>query len=186
MVRGCGQSASRCADDLWDQSHNFKDLVHDLRNALNRHLRLAIWTQPPKITILVHIGQFLSRRVDIECVRSVTSSVSSLEYLNVVTSANVNISLPTLTPPAMSGLCLLMRMALAAFRSASDRHLVRGRQSSCAMPRSWHRAALPHLLDLSCSVCTAKARSLVCDSHQTENTREVVWPPRFLYLGLRI
>ena len=36
----------------------------------------------------------------------------------------------------MSELCLLMRMALAAFRSESGRHLVRGRQSSCAMPRS--------------------------------------------------
>ena len=49
----------------------------------------------------------------------------------------------------MSELCLLMRMALAAFRSESGRHLVRGRQSSCAMPRSWHRAARPNPLDPS-------------------------------------
>ena len=42
-----------------------------------------------------------------------------------------------------------MRMALAAFRSASDRHIVRGRQSSCAMPRSWHRTARPNPLELS-------------------------------------
>ena len=47
---------------LWDQSHNFNDLVHDLRNVLNRHLRLAIWTQPPKITILPFFSQFLPRR----------------------------------------------------------------------------------------------------------------------------
>ena len=42
-----------------------------------------------------------------------------------------------------------MRVALAAFRSASDRHFVRGRQSSCAVPHSWHRAARPNPLDLS-------------------------------------
>ena len=164
-------------------------IVHDLRNVLNRHLRLAIWTQLPKITILASISPFLSRRVDIECVRSVTSSVSSLECpINVVSwspAPTSRSSRPTLTPPAMSGPCLLIRMALAAFRSASDRHLVRGRQSSCATPQSRHRAA-PNPLDLSCSVCTAKAGSLICDSHQTENTRYVVWPPRFLHLGLKI
>ena len=65
----------------WNQSHNFNDLLHDLRNVLNRHLRLAVWTQPPKITILAYINQFLSRRVDIECVRGITSSVSSIAYL---------------------------------------------------------------------------------------------------------
>ena len=42
-----------------------------------------------------------------------------------------------------------MRMALAAFRSASDRHIVRGRQSSCAMRRSWHRTARRNPVDLS-------------------------------------
>ena len=59
----------------WNQSDNFNDLVHDLRNALNRHLRLVVWTQPQKIT-------------------SITSSVSSLESSNVmilITSANVKI-----------------------------------------------------------------------------------------------
>ena len=46
---------------LWDQSHNFNDLVHGLRNVLNRQLRLAVGTQPPKITItiLAYISQFL-------------------------------------------------------------------------------------------------------------------------------
>ena len=56
---------------LWDQSHNFYDLVHDLRNVLN-NLRLAISTQPPKITVLAYMSQFLSRRVDIECASSLT------------------------------------------------------------------------------------------------------------------
>ena len=41
---------------LWDQSHNF------FRNVLNRHLRLAVWTQPPKITILALLDQW-----DIHC-----------------------------------------------------------------------------------------------------------------------
>ena len=31
---------------LWDQSHNF------FRNVLNRHLRFAVWAQPPKMTTL--------------------------------------------------------------------------------------------------------------------------------------
>ena len=109
-----------------------------------------------------------------ECLGGVTSSVSPLEYLNVVSwspAPTSRTSGPTLTPTAMSGLCLLMRMALAAFRSASDRHFVRDRQSSCAMPRLWHRGARSNPLDLSCSDCTTEARSLVCDSHQTENTR---------------
>ena len=129
---------------LWDQSHNFNDLVHDLRKALNRHLRLAIWTQPPKITILAYISQFLSRSTDIEC-------VSSLACPNIPghQRQRQDHHCRRLAPPAMSGLCLLMRMALAAIRSASDRHLVRSRRSSCAMPRSWHRAARPNPLDLS-------------------------------------
>ena len=86
VVRGRGQSAPRCASDgaPWNLSHKFNDLVHDFQKVLNRHLRLAIWTQPPKIT-----------------------------------SATVKISLPTLTPPAMSGLCQLMRMALRKFDIAS-------------------------------------------------------------------
>ena len=37
-----------------------------------------------------------------------------------------------------------------------------------------------------CSVCKAKARSLVCDAHQLESSREIVWLPRCLYLGLKI
>ena len=70
-----------------------------------------------------------------------TSSVShhSRARTFLITSANVK----------MLELGLLMRMALAAFRSESGRHLVRGRQSSCAMPRSWHRAARPNPLDPS-------------------------------------
>ena len=42
-----------------------------------------------------------------------------------------------------------MRMALDAFRSASDDHFVRGRQSSCAMPRPWLQAARQNPLDIS-------------------------------------
>ena len=42
-----------------------------------------------------------------------------------------------------------MRMALDAFRSASDDHFVRGRQSSCAIPRAWLQAARQNPLDLS-------------------------------------
>ena len=34
---------------LWDQSHNFTDLLHDLRNV---HLRLAIGTQHPRSSFL--------------------------------------------------------------------------------------------------------------------------------------
>ena len=34
---------------LWDQSHNFTDLLHDLRNV---HLRLAVWTQHRRSTFL--------------------------------------------------------------------------------------------------------------------------------------
>ena len=87
---------------LWDQSHSFNDLVHDFRNVLNRHLRLAIWTEPPKITILAYISQFLSRRVDIECVRGMILLITRMPERDIlIASANVKISLPTLTPPAM-------------------------------------------------------------------------------------
>ena len=34
---------------LWDQSHNFTDLLHDLRNV---HLRLAVWTQHRRTSFL--------------------------------------------------------------------------------------------------------------------------------------
>ena len=34
---------------LWDQSHNFTDLLHDLRNV---HLRLAVWTQHRRSSFL--------------------------------------------------------------------------------------------------------------------------------------
>ena len=148
---------------LWDRSHNFNDLVHDFRNVLHRHLRHVVGTQPPKITILAYISQFLSRRVGIERVRGVTSSVSSLEYPNVVSwspAPTSRSSWPTLIPPVMSALCLLMRMALAAFVSASGRHFVRDRQSSCAMPRSWRRAARPNPLDLSC--CLHSKSQIIC------------------------
>ena len=36
----------------WDQSHNFTDLLHDLRNILSRHLRLAVWTQHRRSSFL--------------------------------------------------------------------------------------------------------------------------------------
>ena len=51
---------------LWNQSHNFNDLRDDLRNVLNRHLRLAVWTKPPKITILISF-QICSRRLFSPC-----------------------------------------------------------------------------------------------------------------------
>ena len=113
-------------------------------------------------------------------VLSLITRISARDIL--ITSANVKISLTTLTTPAMSGLCFLMRMALAAFRSASDRHFVRSCQSSCAVKRSRHRAARPNPIDLPALSVQHKAKSLVCDLHQTENSREIVWPPRFLYL----
>ena len=34
---------------LWDRSHNFTDLLHDLRNV---HLRLAVWTQHRRSSFL--------------------------------------------------------------------------------------------------------------------------------------
>ena len=37
---------------LWDQKHNFTDLLHDLRNILSRHLRLAVWTQHQRSSFL--------------------------------------------------------------------------------------------------------------------------------------
>ena len=37
---------------LWDQWHNFTDLLHDLRNILSRHLRLAVWTQHRRSSFL--------------------------------------------------------------------------------------------------------------------------------------
>ena len=54
VVRGRGHSLHGALLNalLWDQTHNLNDLRHVLRNVLNRHLRLAIWSQPPKITIL--------------------------------------------------------------------------------------------------------------------------------------
>ena len=54
VVRGRGHSLHGALLNalLWDQTHNFNDLRHVLRNVLNHHLRLAIWSQPPKITIL--------------------------------------------------------------------------------------------------------------------------------------
>ena len=33
---------------------------------------------------------------------------------------------------------------------------------------------------------TAKAISLFCDSHETDDSRDSIWPPRILYLGLKI
>ena len=48
---------------MWDLSRNFSDLLHDLRNVLNRHLRLDVWTQLSKITVLTYINQFLSRHL---------------------------------------------------------------------------------------------------------------------------
>ena len=37
---------------LWDQSHNFTDLLHDWRNIISRHLRLAVWTQHRRSSFL--------------------------------------------------------------------------------------------------------------------------------------
>ena len=36
----------------WDQSHTFTDLLHDLRNILSRHQRLAVWTQHRRSSFL--------------------------------------------------------------------------------------------------------------------------------------
>ena len=86
---------------LWNQSRNFNDLLNDLRNAWNRHLRLAVWTQPPNITILAYISQFLSRRVVIVClITRVPELPTSRSFLLA------------LTPPAMSGLCTLIWIPL--------------------------------------------------------------------------
>ena len=79
---------------LWDQLHNITNLLHDLRNVLNRHLRLAVWTQPPKIIILTYIRQFLFQTCDFECVKgrnvlSLTTGIPERDIL--ITSANINI-----------------------------------------------------------------------------------------------
>ena len=37
---------------LWDQSHNYTDLLHDLRNIISRHLRLIVWTQHRRSSFL--------------------------------------------------------------------------------------------------------------------------------------
>ena len=163
------------------------NLLHGaLLNALLGSIR--IWTQPPKITILAYVSQFPSRRVDIECVRGITSSISSLEYPKRASWSTVptsRSSLPTLTPPSMSGLCLFMRMAPAAIRSASDRHSVRGRQSSCAKPRSWHRAARPNTLDLS-ALSVQRKQDLSFATHTKKTLVNLFSLSRFLYLGLTI
>ena len=77
-----------------------------LEGVSNRRLRprLAVWTQPPQIIMLVRIVEFLSRRVVIEC-------VSSLAYPNLISCSPARTSrssLSALTAPAMSGLCSLI------------------------------------------------------------------------------
>ena len=69
------------------------------------------WTQSPKIIILVHIFQFLSRRTVIEC-------VSSLAYQNLIScspATSSRSSLTALSPHAMSRLCALIWIPLHSF-----------------------------------------------------------------------
>ena len=82
-------------------------------------------------------------------VRSWRTNLDQFRYFFHDSRSTSTSSLPTLTPPAMSRLNLLMWMALPPFESASDRRFVRSRQSSCATPRSWHRAPRPNPLNLS-------------------------------------
>ena len=88
------------------------------RNCL--HLRLTVWTQPPKIIILALTcaikKKIFSRLVDIE---------SPLTHSNTsrsgTTSANVKSSLPTLISRSTSGLCLLMVNTLRSTSQCSRR-----------------------------------------------------------------
>ena len=75
---------------LRDQSHNFNNLVHDLRIALNRHLRLAIWTQPPKIAVLASISQFLFQT----CRHRVCRRRSVLGLLTRIPECGILVTMP--------------------------------------------------------------------------------------------
>ena len=52
---------------------------------------------------------------------------------------------------------------------------MRGRQSSCAMPRSWHRAARPKSAQSFLLCLHSKSKITRFRLTPTENTREVVW-----------
>ena len=109
---------------LWDQSHNFNGLVHALRNVFNRHLRLAISTQPRKITILRTSVNFFPR----VCKRH--------NVLSLIT--RIHVSVPSCGWPLPP-----------SDRHRMLRHFVRGRQSLFTLPPSWHRTLRTNPLDLS-------------------------------------
>ena len=173
---------------LWDQSHNFNDLIHDFRNVLNivtsvlpsgRNHRIS-----PFLRTSVNFLHTCRHRVcQKHKVLSLITRVPERDIL--ITSANVKLIIADVD--STGNVRTLLVDADSACLPPSDRHRI---VTSCEVVN-----LLTHCLARgtelrepirSIFLLCLYSKNNINRLRLAPNSREVVWPPHFLYLGLKM